>query len=148
MGETVAESLARRVERLEKANRRWRGLCLAAMGGLGLILSAGAGRNEPTRLEMRELAVVDRDGKVRLRLGTDDGGDPYLYFATKEGLPRLNMGLGGGPFGNHDPYLNFKDSAGMPRLLMGLGGGPGTEQDAYLNLRSKEQKIIFSAEKD
>ncbi|MEO6809118.1 MAG: hypothetical protein ABI353_08385, partial [Isosphaeraceae bacterium] len=96
MNEPNAVSLAERVERLEKANRRWRVLCLATLGGVGLLLATGANRVNPPRLDVQELVVKDKNGTPRLRIGTDGEGNPYMNLMTKKGLPRFNMGLGGG----------------------------------------------------
>ena len=145
MSDPVATSLVERVERLERTNRRWRTLCLATFGGVGLLIATGAVRYAPDKLEARELIVNDKDGKPRLHIRTDESGNPSIVFTTKAGLPRINMGLGGGPDATTNPYFNFSDGAGWPRLLMGAGGGPGPEEDAYLNIRSKDQKILFSA---
>lgn len=138
--------LIERMERLERSGRRWKRLGILSVAGVGLLLSTGATRPAaPSKLDVAQIVVRDKDGKARLTIGTDKSGSPYMVLSNKDELPRFSLGLGGGPNPTDNPYLNFSDGEFRPRLLMGLGGGPEEGDNPYFNLRSKDMKILFSA---
>jgi hypothetical protein len=81
---------AARIEQLERAVRRlWLALAAVVVGGGALALALG-GRSE--RLEARELALSDAEGRVRIALSAvKDGGSLEHYDA--EGRARLTQGI-------------------------------------------------------
>jgi len=136
MGEPTLEVLVKRVERLERQNRRFR------LGGLGVLLAAGsfllvgaAGPAKTVQAENfvllddtgKQLAVLHNvpkqgptlemhdsiDGKRRLALYVDGDG-PGLTMYDHEGKQRATLEVEDGPF------LALEDDADKIRLMLGV----------------------------
>jgi hypothetical protein len=89
--------LARRLEKLERDNRRLKGLATIALiiaAALGAIYAA---RPVPQRIEAHEFDVVDNAGKVRVRIGQTDSPEMYgvkLYYRAHHTAATLEAGTG------------------------------------------------------
>ena len=93
-GEVVAAAAAgmedARIEQLERAVRRlWLALAAVVVGGAALAFAAG-GASE--RLEARELALSDAEGRVRIALSAKDGAASLEHYDA-EGRLRLSQGV-------------------------------------------------------
>ena len=132
-------AIVTRLERLERAQRRWRALAIVAALGvttLGLMGQRYAGRTvEAERFVLRdaegraraELLMVDNkeqsvalrfkdaDGAPRLTVGTENGA--ALIVLNEQG-GKLRAGLVTLPHGA--PGLNLYDSTGKPRAELSL----------------------------
>jgi len=102
MSEPAAESLVRRVERLERENRRMKRLALAAavVVGAGLVLAPSAPKKEPKKevlkvLRGKEVQVADENGVTRISLKLEANGDPVVALAGADGSG-IRLALGGG----------------------------------------------------
>jgi hypothetical protein len=140
----VAESLAReqeilrRLDRMERALRRWRLGALAALSLAVVGVAAGALAEPAKELDVRTLRLVDRRGKERIVLTAEDG-IPDMTFLDPAGKGRLTLditedrvpvllfsesgeeknGLTLG-FGEEDgPMLQFLDRKGKKRIMIG-----------------------------
>lgn len=160
---TALEALSRRVERLEHANRRWRGLAGGALALLGMVVLLGAAANKktksPAEVRAQRLVLVDKADKERaeLRMLSDD--QPGLVLADDAGKPRLMLALS--QYG--EPTLSFADVGGTRRLVLSLdlygtmlrltddAGNPHaalivpSEGEPELELLSKDDKVLWHA---
>jgi hypothetical protein len=144
MKNLLDESIAGRLDRIERSNRKWKLCTLAALVGAGLFGFLGA---QPDRaantITAKAFVVVDKDGRPRITIGVTEG-QPLLTFCPEEGPPRLYMGLGGGPEPSSKPFLNFRAKSGLPALGMGLGVDPedGAERP-YFTLSDQHGRAKF-----
>ena len=132
-----ANDVVRRIERLERESRRWRGVALV----LGLLLAAAGvmgqaktGRTvEATRFVLKDSAnrvraeLVAQERSVALRF-KDEGGIPRLTVGTEDGTSVVVLNDRAGavaanvavlPHGA--PGLTLYDPAGKSRLEISLG---------------------------
>ncbi len=130
-------SLERRLESLERQNRRLKGLTIAGAVCLGAALLLGAGQGEraadrhgPDRdADAEDLVVRDRNGKVRARLGMLKGDAPALMFYDREGTVRCAIGIV-----DEVPRLDFFDPSRCSRIWLGVS----KEGMAGMNLYDQE----------
>ncbi|MGH7264923.1 MAG: hypothetical protein ACREMB_08740, partial [Candidatus Rokuibacteriota bacterium] len=101
-------ALMSRLDRLERENRRWRFVGLAALMLVGLILAPGA-TGQPNEVRARRFVVVDDTGRMRAMLGSavDFHGGLRLY----------------GPGGDLRVALSIWDETGPSLNFYGKGGG-------------------------
>lgn len=113
--------LVRRLERLERSNRRWR---RAGAGTLlaGLALLAGAWRHAPSpadTLEASRFVLVDGEGGQAGVLGLDDQGRPSLLLRKDGATAFLTLSGPGlllrGDDGKRQAFLGF-DTRGAAKL--------------------------------
>jgi len=81
--------LARRIERLEQANRRWRLAALILLLGWLVLLLAGFDFAQPNLVKARSVeaqnfVLRDADGQVRARMAIGHDG-PSLSFYDEQG---------------------------------------------------------------
>ena len=103
------QSIAARVEKLEKQNRLFK-LC-----GLLLLLSASTlvvmGQARPTRIiEAQTFILKDANGNMRAELNTNKTGDPFLSFLGSKG--KVNGWVSG-------DSLTFYDTSARPVMMLG-----------------------------
>ena len=117
---STAESLERRIEKVERENRRLKIAALTALLGLGGVFSLGAAASPPQKLEAETIVLRDATGKSRIILGVDEEG-PGIAFLDAKGKLRLNLGLA-----KDGPALDLLDAAEHPRatLLLTEDQGP------------------------
>ncbi|MDX2170690.1 MAG: hypothetical protein SF182_26695 [Deltaproteobacteria bacterium] len=109
---TNLESLTRRLEALERQNRRLRsGGFVVVLVLLSATLLGAATR--PTEIEVTKLTLVDAAGKPRAALAI--AGGPGLRFYDPNGIPR-----GGLSIDASGPSLAFSDADGTPRLELAI----------------------------
>jgi hypothetical protein len=119
---SIAEALERRIEKVERENRRLKIAALIAVLCLGGALSLGAAANPPQqqKLEAETIVLRDAEGKTRIVLGVDKEG-PGIAFLDAKGKLRMNLGLA-----KEGPALDLLDAAEQPRatLLLTEDQGP------------------------
>jgi len=94
MADTAVEVLARRVERLERENRRLKGAGTAVV--LGLVAVFLMGQAVPTRptIEAQRFVLKDKGGKIRAALGEGSADEPLgLVLYDKNQKLRAALGL-------------------------------------------------------
>ncbi|HKQ88133.1 MAG TPA: hypothetical protein VJS43_15355, partial [Candidatus Acidoferrales bacterium] len=80
-----AETLQIRIAKLEKENRRFKKLAVAALAGIGLLFVMGQTPARKT-VEANEFVVKDAHGNTRIRLGVDPKNDSaVLWMQTAKG---------------------------------------------------------------
>lgn len=160
MTEVIDVTLARRVERLERGQRRWRGL--AALSVLGIVAVALMGQKPAPRIvEAERFVLRDAAGRVRAELVVDGEQSVALRFKDPDSMPRLSLGTENGaavlvlneqggrvraglvtlPHGA--PALTFYDQNGKNRAELALTreGAPAltiTDRDGFLAWKTPE----------
>ena len=96
-----SQDLERRLELLERANRRWRMAFTVAAAVLGCVLLLGAAEPDfirpvvrAHRMEADSFLLRDEHGSVRARLENTDGG-PVLEFYDDNGRVSRRIGPSG-----------------------------------------------------
>lgn len=105
------QSLASRIERLERQNLR-----LRALGVMAVLAGAGAlclGMSAPRKtVETDLLLIKDANGTTRMILGMADDG-PAITMLDEKGKLRANIGVT-----DKGPEFDFLDASETPRLQM------------------------------
>jgi hypothetical protein len=119
--------LSRRLESLERDNRRLRrqGLfmlvAVALLLGLAVSIVVVAARHGmpgfvPEITEAKKFLVRDSEGRVRGAWGTNEDGSVQLVLQDTEGRPRMRLSV----LADGSPGLAFVDTANHSRLVMAL----------------------------
>lgn len=156
------DSANERLARLERENRRMRiagALILIAFVGI-FLLGQATEPKVPGRVSTRQLDIVDKDGNVRISIGSDDAGYAAINLVDKQGKDRGSFGMDpdGTPavvigdavgklradFGTDRdgaPMMRLFDSSGKIRVTIELdsGGQPA------LSLNDGDEKSIWRA---
>lgn len=163
--------IEQRLERLERQNRRWRGLAVTSCCLLlGLVLMGQApAPPDSTAAEQPRMAIVDglivrdTDGKPRIRMGVNDSGEAFLTMVDADNNPQLllsalNAGAeiavrGGGQANNvvrlaagkdGTSGLSLADRRGVNRLVMVLKDQE-EENQASIFVLDPDQQPLFVA---
>lgn len=95
----LLDTIVHRLERLERANRRWQAVALLALAALGLVLLVGAGKSAETavsgELQARALVLVDRLGTPMARFGPLPHGAWGLGFYDQGNKGRIVLSVEG-----------------------------------------------------
>ncbi len=131
------DSLAERVNRLERQHRRYRLVGLLAMVGLGSTLAMGqATPDKPLDLEVRSLRVVDSEGKSRILLTLGGKGGASISLHSKDMESQVAM------YANAEAAaLFFMDSKRTPRLRLIYAQGRGVNLDLYDKAGDKRAEL-------
>ncbi|HEY7729180.1 MAG TPA: hypothetical protein VID50_12100 [Candidatus Eisenbacteria bacterium] len=123
MTEGTEQGLARRLDSLEAANRRLRGLL--ALAGVGVLALAALGQSAgPAEvLRAKRFEVVDGEGRVRVRMGLEEDGRPLLRVEDAGGKERILLGFapGGKDAPGGHPRLAVRDAGGTDLVRVGEG---------------------------
>jgi hypothetical protein len=116
------ESLAHRLERLERENRRWKAGAVIVLACSVVLLLLGAAPKHSDEIKAQQFVAVDETGKPRAVLTAE----PALYFFTKTGqaLVRLVVYDGLGP----NLWLRSAGEGSLVRIAAQKDG-------AFLNMR-------------
>jgi hypothetical protein len=120
--ETDLDALARRIERLERANRRLKGIGAAVLLAASTVVLMGQAPTEEDLVdstESEEFVLTNADGEVRARLGTDPhaaGEFSGLILYDASGRRRVRIGSDA----SEAPSLQLLDQEEKPRLTLGL----------------------------
>ncbi len=123
MDASANAGLLRRLEQLERSNRRLKILAVVVLLGLGGIGVMGQARPPAQIVEAQEFIVKDANGNVRARLGSYTAGASLTLYHDA-GRATLMASAGRGP----GAHLSLADGSGKIRGLGGLhrrrrGGG-------------------------
>lgn len=135
-----AYSLECRLERLERANRRWKYLALAwPLLVLGLAASAAPVPDRPKVLQAQTVQVQDDKGKTMAELLSDkDGGRLVLHDAN--GKPRVKVTA---DFKATGPELVMTGDDGVTWVLIsGHDASTGSEQPAVPGILVQDRKGV------
>ena len=120
MDEPTTDAVWRRLERLERDNRRWKRVAGLVVAGLGLAILLGAVPSKrpkaPDEVRARRFVLVDKTEKARAELSIISDNQPQLVFSDVSGNPRLILALSQ----YSEPLLNFADAAGKRRIALSL----------------------------
>ncbi len=124
--EVQIDAIVRRLERLERASRRWQAVATLAVVTLGMVLLIGAGKNGetsvPSEIQARAFVLVDRDGTPLARLGLLPHGAWGLGFYDQGKKSRIVLSLEDD--GSSSLSLFGKDGKGS--LLLSANGSGAT----------------------
>jgi hypothetical protein len=116
----TTDAVIRRVERLERANRRWKYGVAVAAAGLGLVVLLGAVPSKkpkvPGEVRARQFVLVDETDKARAELAAVSENQPQLILSDAAGKPRVLLSLSQ----HGEPLLSFADAAGHRRIVLKL----------------------------
>jgi hypothetical protein len=132
------ESMLKRLDRLERSNRLWRGLSLLALATLGVGLLAAAGEPPVVKdsIVAKDFRLVDAAGKLRARLFMTGNGHPALSLMDENAKERINVLLT-----NEGPRFACLNEKG-DRLLAAMGVGTN---GGYMNLWNPQNQLCFSS---
>lgn len=105
-------TLQRRVDALERENRRWKRVALFVAAVLGAAAVVGMSAPPTKTLDLEILRIVDGKGKARAVLGVGDEG-PSLALFDEKGRLRANLGVA-----KEGPSLDLLDTAESPRAQL------------------------------
>jgi hypothetical protein len=74
----------------------------------------GPSQTSPANLRAQSMEIVDKAGRVRIKMATDSDGQPWLAFIDQNGKFRMKAAIGR----SGDPLLAFLDADGTPRTMM------------------------------
>lgn len=114
--------LVRRLEELERDNRRLKRFVVAGLAVAAAFCAVYASRPVPQTITAHEFDVVDSSGKVRESLYTV-GGEPDIDLLDAQGIPRAAMLLDKSGL----PLFGLNDAQGTSRVLMSLDGSGSPE---------------------
>ena len=113
-------SLEKRLERLERQNRRFKqGIVLAVVLAASALLAGAAGRL-PRNIATHQLTIVDsqeKNGLAGIRVGKD--GLPSIFLLDSAGTYRSMLSV----FRSGAASIDFRDRNGKVRLSMGVFRG-------------------------
>lgn len=150
---TNDESLAARVEKLERRSRTWIVLCLLSLAAAPLLGAAAAERHvEAKGFVLRDahgrsraalvttadggtaLSLRDAQGTDRISLAVAADGRPSLTVSDADAHPRVKIALA------HEATLNFYDRRGKLRAVLGVSEyGPRRMPPRAAELRSESE---------
>ena len=116
MKEQKLEALTHRLDRLERENRWWKVIGIAAIAFLGLLTLMGAtGSKVGDDIWARNIFLIDEEGNLRITLSAKSGSSGIL-FSDEGGKLRAILGMKR----DGSPFLTFGDKANKSRLKIAL----------------------------
>ena len=131
MNESTMETLAGRLDRVERENRRLKQAGVVALAVIAAVVLMGqaTGGKVAKVVEAEKFVLKDKDGKIRAIFGLAVGHPvlthplaPHLSFYDKQSKPRIKLAL---------------DIDGTPELLL------GDKKRAYAHLYLKRQGYVW-----
>jgi hypothetical protein len=124
---TAIQSLTARVEKLERRNRIWAGLCLLSLAAAPLLAAAGSEK----RVEAGGFVLRDVRGQRRAALVTTADGATALSLRDTKGVERISLAVA--PDGR--PSLTVSDASSHPRVRIALA------RESSLNFYDRRGKL-------
>lgn len=137
------ELWVQRLEKLERANRRMKGMVLTIFLGAAALFLMGQGRTPTQELRAQKFTLVDARGTTRAVLLMTPKGDALLSFNDREKSTEARLVLGTGADGL--PFVAMRDKSEKVRLMVGLQ--TGTPRVSFHSGDGKERAWV-SVEKD
>jgi hypothetical protein len=125
------DAVARRLDRLERENRRWRRLALASWLAIAAVGLLGQSAAPPARsaassrvIEGERFVLRDAGGRIGATLGWEASDAPRLALHDPAGQPRaiLSVGAGGAP---GLTLFAADGQTARAALVVGPDGAPG-----------------------
>ncbi|MFQ5961978.1 MAG: hypothetical protein ACE5MG_11340 [Candidatus Methylomirabilales bacterium] len=136
MHEKTEEALVRRVDLVERENRRLRRAGAAALAALAAVVLTGHVFTAERVVEAERFVLLDPSGETRAVLAVAKGGSG-LYLYDKKG--KMRAGLVGGVADETGLSLYDVEGKGRARLALKADGSPA------LAFADKDEKTIWSA---
>ncbi|MFQ5881799.1 MAG: hypothetical protein ACE5I9_04930 [Candidatus Methylomirabilales bacterium] len=139
MDDSKMEILVRRLDRVERENRRWKRVGTFVLAAIAAVALTGQAtpRNVAKEVEAEKFLLRDTSGKTRavLAMGADESVG--LSLSDKDGTARIWLSLGAGG----SPVLALFDKTARPRATVRVwpDGLP------HLALTDKDGKVIWKA---
>ncbi|HEX9879557.1 MAG TPA: hypothetical protein VGB25_05135 [Candidatus Binatia bacterium] len=94
MSQQMIDGVARRLERLERANRNLKSAVLLLCAGLAAVVVMGQAEPKkiPKELDAENFILRAPNGAERGRIGTSPEGNPYMVLLDANGRPRVALG--------------------------------------------------------
>lgn len=140
------EEISRRIDRLERDNRRLKGFAAAVVIVLAALGAVSAARPVPQKIAAHEFDVVDGSGETRVMLGVIEGG-PRIGLFDAQGKPRAAMGEAA----DGSPVVHSQDSRGFAMDLGSTGtvnimtGQTQQTSAASIIMFGKDHHVIWQA---
>ena len=115
---TGFRSMERRLQRVERDNRRLRRAAVVLVLGIAAVVLMGQARAQRRTVEAEAFVVRDRGGQVRALLRAFDNGAVGLSFYDPGGAPRAWLRV----LTDGTPGLVLSDQAGQTRTLLNVQG--------------------------
>jgi hypothetical protein len=89
------QELVRRVEQVERQNRRLKGLGVVAFVALGslALLGQGGARRIPNVIEAHSIVLRDGTGRARIALRSEDENESVIHFFDQKRRLRSSLGV-------------------------------------------------------
>ncbi len=145
MNDPTVETLAQRLDRLEREVRWWRGIGALALICAATFLLTGQALPKTRIVEAEQFVVKDRKGVARaqLRVGSDNSAGLILY--DQEGWARVWLAVRR-PEDEGLPVLWFKDpKGGRDRAAIGYHLDANKYVGPTIRLFDAQGKVIWSA---
>jgi hypothetical protein len=117
--------LARRLEKLERDNRRLKGIGIAALVLAAALGAIAATSPVPEKITAHEFEVVDGNGRTRAILEAVNPSGTTLTFLDSIGRKRVILAGGTGRVGNTYGYLELGEDAATEQYVLTTAGGHG-----------------------
>jgi hypothetical protein len=131
------QTLAKRLEKVERQNRRIKLAGCLALIFTGVILLMGQAF-PLSQIDAKCFRVFDEKGKARIVIGTTEGWPgpmPCLGIMDERGEVRVMLGVDA----EGSPHLSFNDERGKARVGLGMG----KDGNCFLSFLDKSQKPIW-----
>jgi hypothetical protein len=115
------EGLLERVENLEHANRRMRGVVMASFLAVTALFLMGQAKTATQEVRAQKFTLVDPKGLVRAVLLTTPKGDVLLSLNDKEKSREPRLVLGADADGL--PFISMRDKEEKLRVMVSLQSG-------------------------
>ena len=148
MTSTATDVLLRRIERLERENRRFKCAGVALALGLVAVLLMGQAPGRARTVEAEKLVLKDRAGKVRAVLGeAGEDRELGLYLYDRKQVPRVAVSLDM----TGAPMLRMASEIGADRVRLEPDGGLNLHGDSgrvYLSVKYGNEPSLDLIDKD
>lgn len=146
---TDTDTLARRIERLERANRRLKGIGAAVLFAASTVVLMGQAPTEEDLVdstEAEEFVLTNADGEVRARLGSDPhAAGEFSGLILYDGSGRRRVRIGSDA--SETPSLQLLDQDEKPRLTLGLDNA-GDSTVSLLDVNHVERVALRQSRAD
>ena len=130
--------LTRRLDRLERENRWWRGFAILTLVVLSIVMLTGQVTPGNRVVEANRFILKDATGTVRAALGFSRDGSPGLTIVDKQGSPRIGLLVKGE---DGWPSLGFTGRDGKP--LVALVVEPDGSSSLGLSAKDASRGIVL-----